>query len=114
MHAVAATPARAIAMNPADSDSLFDDVADRVVALGNEFLDANPEADAWEIASGMLSGIVHFWLYTHQPCADPSCRSCAEMATAEMRLQQLLGEARESAEESSYFHSPFDRNVGNA
>jgi hypothetical protein len=36
------------------------------------------------------------------------------MATAEMRLQQLLGEARESAEDSSYFHSPFDRNVGNA
>jgi hypothetical protein len=36
------------------------------------------------------------------------------MATAELRLQQLLDEARESAEESSYYHSPFDRNVGNA
>jgi len=114
MRAVSVTPARAIVMKPADTDSLFDDVADRVVALGNEFLDAHPDADAWEIASGMLSGIVHFWLYTHQPCADPSCRSCAEMATAEMRLQQLLAEARESAEESSYYHSPFDRNVGNA
>lgn len=101
-------------MNPSDQDSPFDDVADRVVELGNELLDANPDADAWEIASGMLSGIVHFWLYTHQPCTDPSCRSCAEMATAEMRLQALLDEARESAEESSYFHSPFDRNVGNA
>jgi len=102
-------------MKAADPDTLFDDIADRMVALGNEFLDANPDADAWEIASGMLSGIVHFWLYTHQPCADPSCRSCgAEMATAEMRLEQLLDEARESAEESSYYHSPFDRNVGNA
>ena len=101
-------------MNSADDSSQFDDVADRVVELGNDLLDANPDADAWEIASGMLSGIVHFWLYTHQPCADPSCRSCAEMATAQMRLQALLDEARASAEESSYFHSPFDRNVGNA
>ncbi|WP_372719100.1 hypothetical protein [Immundisolibacter sp.] len=101
-------------MSSAETDSLFDEVADRAVALGNEILDANPDADAWEIASGMLSGVVHFWLYTHQPCADPSCRSCAEMATAELRLQQLVDEVRESAEESTYFHSPFDRNVGNA
>lgn len=94
--------------------SPFDEAADQAVALGNRLLEADPQADAWEIASGLLAGAVHFWLYAHQPCGDPRCESCAEVSTAEQRLQRLIEELRQSAEESSYYHSPFDSNVGSA
>lgn len=97
-----------------DDKSLFDRAADEAVALGNRLLEENPDADAWEIASGLLAGVVHFWLYTRQPCGDPGCESCAEVSTAEQRLKQLLDETRQSAEESDYYHTPYDANVGTA
>lgn len=93
---------------------LFDQAAEQVVALGNRLLEQNPDADAWDIASGLLAGIVHFWLYAHQPCGEPNCESCAEIATAEQRLRRLFEETRQSAEESTYYHTPYDSNVGTA
>jgi hypothetical protein len=92
----------------------FDDAAEQVVQLGNRLLEDDPEADAWNIASGLLAGAVHFWLYARQPCADPNCESCAEISTAEQRVKLLLEEARQSAEESDYYHTPNDSNVGTA
>ena len=96
------------------SQTLFDQAAAQVVELGNRVLDSNPEGDAWEVASGLLAGVVHFWLYSHQPCGDPRCEDCTAVATAEQRLRLLLDEVRQSAEESDYYHTPRDSNVGTA
>lgn len=99
---------------PKPSETLLDEIADQVVAYANEVLDRDPDADAWEVASGLLAGVVHFWLYTRQPCGDLSCRSCAEVSTPALRLQALLDETRQSAEESSYYETLHDRHVGRA
>lgn len=96
------------------ADNRFDEAADAVVDLGNRLLEADPEADPWEIGSALLAGAVHFWLYTRRPCGDAACEDCAAVATAEQRYRQLLEELRASAEESSYYHTPFDSNVGRA
>ncbi len=92
----------------------FDRVAQAVVELGNRLMNENEETDAWEVASGVMAGAVHFWLFARQPCGDPACDSCTEVDTAEKRLQQLLDEVRESAIQSEYYHSPQDANVGRA
>ena len=94
--------------------SEFDRAAEAVVALGNRLLDEDADADAWDIASGLLAGAVQFWLYTRQPCGDPFCDACSDVLTADRRLKQLLDETRQSAEESDYFHSPQDSDVGTA
>jgi hypothetical protein len=99
---------------PEQDSDLFDKVAEEVVKLGNGFVDDNPEADPWDVASGVLAGAVHFWLYSRQPCGDPTCESCDEISTAEQRLRLLLEEVRQSAEESDYYHTPNDANVGRA
>lgn len=102
-------------MDFSDNDSNdFNGALQEVVDLGNRLMESNPDADEWEVASGLLAGAVHFWLYTRQPCGDPQCESCAEVDTAEKRLRQLLDEIRESATESEYYHSPNDTNVGRA
>lgn len=92
----------------------FDQAAEQVVALGNRIVERNDEADPWEIASALLAGAVHFWLYSRQPCGDPFCEGCAEVSTAEQRLRILLDETRRFAQESDYYHSPNDTNVGTA
>ncbi len=94
--------------------SPFDLAADETVAVGNRLLEEHPDADAWEIASGLVAGAVHFWLYTHQPCGDTGCEACAGFSTAELRLRRLLEEVRQSAAESSYYHTPQDTNAGTA
>jgi hypothetical protein len=94
--------------------SVFDQAAEEAVALGNRLIADNPDADSREIASGLLAGMVHFWLYACQPCSDPYCESCAEIATAEQRVRKLLEETRQYAEESDYFHTPNDTNAGTA
>lgn len=97
-----------------DSLAFLDQAAEEVVALGNRLMDADPEADLWNIASGLLAGAVQFWLYSRRPCGDPQCEACSEVSTAEQRLRLLLEETRQSAEESDYYHSPTDSNVGTA
>jgi hypothetical protein len=92
----------------------FDRSAHRVVELGNTVLNQDQEAEPWDVASGLLAGAVQFWLYSRQPCGDPYCESCAEVATAEQRLRKLIEEVKQFAEESDYYHSPHDTNVGTA
>ena len=92
----------------------FDQAAEKVVELGNRMLDHDDQADEWEVASGLLAGAIQFWLYSRQPCADPTCESCADISTAALRLTKLVAETRQLAEESDYFHSPNDANVGTA
>ena len=99
---------------PEEDLTPFDRAAEEAVSLGNRLLDQDPDADAWEVASGLLAGAIQFWLYSRQPCDDPLCETCAEVSTAEQRLRQLLQETREMAEESDYFHSPNDANAGRA
>lgn len=99
---------------PEDKSSPFDHAAVSVVEMGNQQLEQDSEADPWDVASGLLAGAIQFWLFTHQPCADPLCESCAEVATAAHRMKMLNDELREFAEESDYYHSPTDSNVGSA
>jgi len=104
-------PADELAEN---EDLMFDRAARDVINLGNQVMEDNPDADEWEVASGVLAGAVQFWLFSRQPCDDPMCESCAEVNTAAQRLGQLLGEVNDFAAESDYFHSPTDTNVGTA
>ncbi|RMG56701.1 MAG: hypothetical protein D6717_06150 [Gammaproteobacteria bacterium] len=97
-----------------DLPTAFDDAAREVVELGNRLMEQNPQADQWEIASGLLSGAVHFWLHSRQPCGDPACEDCAPISDAQSRLAALLRECQEEAEASFYFHAPTDRNAGHA
>jgi hypothetical protein len=95
-------------------DPVFDDAAQQVVDLGNGILDEDAAADSWEVASGLLAGAIQFWLFSRQPCDDPFCEACAEVSTAQRRLRLLIDEVRELAEDSDYFDSPHDINVGRA
>ena len=61
-----------------------------------------------------VSGAVHYWLYTRQPCADPRCDECDDISTSEQRLATLLRLVEECARGSDYFHTINDRNVGRA
>ncbi len=101
-------------MKGMEEKTLFDQAADAAVASGNRLLERHPDGDAWEVAEGLLAGAIHYWLWAHQPCGDPRCEGCSEVATAELRLQKLLEEVKRAAQESSYYHSPRDLNVGNA
>lgn len=94
-----------------ESLNIHDAIADEVVDLANSLAEANPDADRWEIADGMLSGAVHWWLYANAPCEDPNCENCADVQTAELRMKTLIRLVTEMAESSEYYHSPSDSNV---
>ena len=93
------------------NQAVFDEAADAVVALGNRIADANPEADPWALADGLIAGAVHYWLYAHQPQDAPNED---DMLSASERIEELARQVMQSAEESEYLHSPRDRDVGNA
>jgi hypothetical protein len=94
--------------------SIFDHAADETVKLGNRLAEADPDADLWDIADGLLAGAIHFWLYSRQPCGRLDCKDCAPIATADLRLEELRRMCEEFVRESDYFHAPTDRNVGHA
>jgi hypothetical protein len=96
------------------SDEVFDEAFNQAVELGNRVADADKEADIWDVADGLLAGAIQYWLYSRQPCGDPRCEDCAPISTAEGRLAELTRLAREFAEDSEYYHSPSDSNVGRA
>ena len=60
-----------------ESLDIQDAIAARVVDLANDLAEQNPDADRWDIADGILSGAVHWWLYANAPCGDPACENCA-------------------------------------
>ena len=91
-----------------------DAIEDEVVDFANKMADANPDADLWDIADGLLAGVVHWWLYANAPCADPQCEDCASVQTAELRMKALEKLVREVAETSEYYHTPNDTNVARA
>ena len=97
---------------------IFPTLSERVtrplVDLGNRIADTDDKADIWDIADGLLAGAVQYWLYSRQPCSDPECEECVPISTAEGRIEELRRLMRQFAEESEYFHSPTDRNVGRA
>ncbi|MFZ5593523.1 MAG: hypothetical protein ACOY4D_04560 [Pseudomonadota bacterium] len=97
-----------------DDDASFDDAARETVELGNRIANRDEEADAWDIADGLLAGAIQYWLYSRQPCEDPLCEDCAPLSTAEGRLAELLRLTRGFAADSAYYHSPTDSNVGRA
>jgi hypothetical protein len=97
-----------------DEKTAYETAAEEVVALGNRLLDADEEADAWDVASGLLAGAIQFWLFSRQPCDNAFCEDCADISTAELRIRKLLEEVRDHAEHSDYYESPHDVNVGTA
>jgi hypothetical protein len=101
-------------MSNRDPDNPYDQAAGNVIELGNRMLDGDSNADSWEVASGLLAGAIQFWLFSRQPCDDPFCESCADVSSAERRVKKLIEEARQLAEDSDYYASPHDVNVGSA
>jgi hypothetical protein len=97
-----------------ETDNPFSEAFGKAVDLGNRIADTDQKADIWDIADGLLAGAVQYWLYSRQPCSDPECEECLAISTAESRLEELRKLMRQFAEESEYFHSPTDRNVGRA
>jgi len=99
-----------------EPEDVFDEVFRRTVELGNNLAKDEKEqvADVWDVADGLLAGAIQFWLYSRQPCGDPRCMDCEPVCTAEGRMHELQRLMREFAEESEYFHSPTDSNVGRA
>jgi hypothetical protein len=97
-----------------EDDPAFEAAAREAVEMANRLAEQFPDADLREIADGLLSGAIHYWLYARQPCEDPACRDCADIATAELRTARLIEQARDFAEHSDYFHCPTDHNVGRA
>ena len=97
-----------------ESDNPFSEAFGKAVDLGNRIADTDQKADIWDIADGLLTGAVQYWLYSRQPCSDPECEECLAISTAESRLEEMRKLMRQFAEESEYFHSPTDRNVGRA
>ena len=97
-----------------DADTATNDAFDKTVALGNRLADEDKDADAWDIADGLLAGAIQYWLYSRQPCGDPRCEDCLPVSTADGRMAELARLLRQFAEDSEYYHSPSDANVGRA
>lgn len=102
-------------IEPDDSpDNSFDTAFREVVETGNRLAKVEPEPDAWDVADGLLAGAIQFWLYSRQPCGDPRCEDCASINTAEARMAEMQRLLRQFSEDSEYYHSPSDINVGRA
>lgn len=89
-------------------------ISDELVAFANRLAEENPDADYWDIADGLLSGAVHWWLYANAPCNDPACEDCADIRTAELRMKTLHDLVAQMAVTSEYYHSPNDEDVAHA
>ena len=97
-----------------DNNLSYEQVAESIIELGNRMLETDESAEVLEVASGMLAGAVQFWLYSRQPCEDPFCQACVDISNAERRLQALLKETHNVAEESDYYVSVKDVIAGTA
>lgn len=92
----------------------FDEAFAKAVDLGNQIADSDEQADLWDVADGLLAGAVQYWLYSRQPCGDPSCEECLSISTAAGRVAELRRLIDQFSEESQYFHTPSDSNAGRA
>jgi hypothetical protein len=96
------------------SEEVFDSAFDKAVEIGNGLASEDHDADLWDIADGVLAGAIQYWLYSRQPCGDPRCEDCASVSTAGARMAELHRLVQQFAEDSEYYHSPQDANVGRA
>lgn len=92
----------------------FNRAVDAAIAAGNKMLAQGEGAATRAIASGLLSGAIHFWLFSRAPCPDKLCEGCLPFATSDERMKRLNEEANEYAPDSEYFHTPNDHNAGTA
>jgi hypothetical protein len=97
-----------------NSDAGFEEAFGKTIDLGNRIADNDNKADMWDVADGLLAGALQFWLYSRQPCGDPNCEDCGPISTAQGRMTELKQLIDQFANESEYFHSPQDANVGRA
>ena len=97
-----------------EADNLIDNAFEQAVQLGNRLANDHPQADLWDVADGLLAGALQYWLYSRQPCGDPRCEDCAPVSTAEGRMAEMQRLIRQFGEDSEYYHSPNDSNVGRA
>ena len=97
-----------------DEGHPFDQAFSQAVDLGNQIADDDDKADLWDIADGLLAGAVQYWLYSRQPCGDPSCEECLPVSTAQARIAELKRLVAQFSEESQYCHTPTDSNAGRA
>ena len=97
-----------------DPEQIFSSGFEQCVQLGNRIASEDADADVWDVADGLLAGAVQFWLFSRQPCGDPRCEDCAPISTAEGRAAELRKLLQQFMEESEYYHSPQDSNVGRA
>ena len=95
-----------------DDQALFDEAADAVVDLGNQFTEDNLDADPWAVADGLIAGAVHYWLYAHQP--EQPVPTEDDLLSARERVEELVNLVMQAAEDSEYLHSPQDNDVGRA
>ena len=95
-------------------DNEFDTAAEKAIDLGNRILEDDEDMDDWAVASGLIAGAVQFWLFSRQPCGSPDCESCSDVSTAQLRMKHLLEEVKQYAEESDYYQTPNDTDVGSA
>lgn len=93
-------------------ENVFSQAASAVVGVGNDLMQEDDHVLA--IASGMLAGAVQFWLFSRQPCEEDNCEDCKEIATAKLRMKKLLEEVQDFAQESEYYETPNDSDVGQA
>ncbi len=103
-----------IKVDEEQASDVFNTASWRAVELGNQLASEDDAADVWDIADGLLAGAVQYWLYSREPCGDPRCEDCASHSTAGQRLAELLRLTQQFAEESDYFHTQNDSNVGRA
>ena len=80
-----------------DADTVINGAFDQTVALGNRLADEAKDADAWDIADGLLAGAIQYWLYSRQPCGDPRCEDCLPVSTADGRMTELTRLLRQFA-----------------
>jgi hypothetical protein len=92
----------------------YDEAAAQAVELANRLADADQQADIWDIADGVLAGAIQYWLYSRQPCGDPTCTDCEPLSTAELRLKDLQKLVEQLARTSEYFHASTDTDAGHA
>ncbi|MEE4660954.1 MAG: hypothetical protein V2J89_10810 [Halieaceae bacterium] len=97
-----------------DPDDAYQTAATETVELANRLAADTPDNHPWDIADGLLAGAVHYWLYSRQPCGDPMCEDCSTVATADLRVAELKRLVEQLAQDSDYYHSPTDVNVGRA
>jgi hypothetical protein len=99
-----------------EPEEVFEEAFTRAIEVGNKLAKEQKEedVDVWDIADGLLAGAIQFWLFSRQPCGDPNCEDCSPISTAQARMIEMQRLVRDFAEESEYFHSPTDSNVGRA